>query len=476
MMQHRNLTRLIPGLVAVLLAACKAGPDYHPPTPPGGEHFTHEPTGTQPAGAVELKWWGRFNDPLLTRLVEQTLAGNTEVHIATARLAEARSLLTQAGLELLPGVSARGVYNAQKRSLDALNRRNFVPRNLELFNAGFDATWELDLFGRLRRRVEASAADMEASRAVRRDVIVSVIAETVRNYLALRGIQAERDLTQAIVANQRELLTLTEALLQAGQGTELDTARSRELLSVTEATLPELDTAAEQAIHRLSVLSGQVPDALRPMLAEPRPLPVLPGGLEPVQPQALLRRRPDIRVAEQNLRAATAAIGVVTAELFPRLTFSGNFSLESRTLLGLGGPGSESFLAGPRLTWAAFDLGRIRARIAAARSGAEATLADYEQTVLLALEDTENALFNFSQQRTRLIALEAARDASRTARHLSQLRFEAGVSDLMPVVDAERRVLEDERQQIRGQTAALTALVSVYKALGGGWEPFDGEG
>jgi multidrug efflux system outer membrane protein len=154
----------------------------------------------------------------------------------------------------------------------------------------------------------------------------------------------------------------------------------------------------------------------------------------------------------------------------------GNFSLESRTLLGLGGSGSESFLAGPRLTWAAFDLGRIRARIAAARSGAEATPADYEQTVLLALEDTENALFNFSQQRPRLIALEAARDASRTARHLSQLRFEAGVSDFMPVVDAERRVLEDERQQIRGQTAALTALVSVYKALGGGWEPFDGEG
>ncbi len=472
---RRIQTGLIPGLLGLLLLGCKAGPDYHPPAIDHAAHFTHELTDTQRIHDVEMKWWGRFNDPLLSQLVEKTIAGNFDVHMATAHLAKARSLYTQSIMDLLPGVTARGIYNAQKRSLDALNRRNFVPRDLELFNAGFDATWELDLFGRLRRRMEVSQADMEATRAERRDVMVSVIAETVRNYLVLRGVQAERTLAQANLGQQQVMLDLTETLLDAGKGTALDTARTRELLNVTRAALPELDTAEAQAIHRLSVLTGENPGGLYPLLSETQPLPARPNGLEPLKPQDMLRRRPDIRGAEEKLKAATAGIGVVTAELFPRLTFNGSFSVEARTLMGLGGAGSESFLAGPRLTWAAFDLGRIRARIAAARAETDAVLADYQQTILLALEDTENALVNFSQQRNRLVSLNEASAASRQARQLSKLRFEAGVSDLMTVLDAERRVLEDERQQVRGQTATLLALLSIYKAMGGGWEPFEAD-
>jgi len=472
--KRRIQTGFLPGLLCLLLAGCKAGPDYHPPALDQAEHFTHEPTDTLPLRDIEVKWWGRFDDPLLTRLVEKTLAGNLDVRRATAHLAEARSLYTQSTLDLLPGVTARGIYTAQKRSLDALNRRNFVPRDLELFNAGFDATWELDLFGRLRRRMEASQADAEAIRAERQDVMVSVVAETVRNYLVLRGVQAERRLAQANLDHQQSLLNLTEILLEAGKGTALDTAQIRESLNVTRAGLPELETAEAQAIHRLSVLTGQTPDALHPLLAEARPLPALPHGLEPLKPRDMLRRRPDIRVAEEKLKAATASIGVVTAELFPRLTFNGSFALEARTLLGLGGSGSESFLTGPRLTWAAFDLARIRARIAAAHAGADAVLADYQQTVLLALEDAENALVNFGQQRNRLVFLNDAREASRQARQLSTLRFETGISDWMSVLEAERRVIEDERQQVRGQTTTLIALLSIYKAMGGGWEPFEG--
>lgn len=469
----RILARLAPSLITLLLTACKAGPDYKTPVQSYPAHFTHDLNDTQRISAIETRWWGHFDDALLTTLVEQTLRNNLDVRMASARLVEARSLLTLSGLELLPGVSTHTNYTAQKRSLDALNARNFVPRNLELFNAGFDATWEVDLFGRLRRRVEVSEAQMEISRAERRDIIVSVIAETVRNYLLLRGVQAERSVALANLTNQQEVLSITEIQLEAGKATELDTARVRELLSATRSGLPELDTQEAQAIHRISVLTGQLPGALQDTLSVTRDLPTLTHVLKPGVPEDLIRRRPDIRSAEQKLKAATANIGVITAELFPRLSFNGNFSLESRTLLGLGGPGSESFLAGPRLTWAAFDLGRVKTRIKAANAEADVALADYQQTVLSALEDTENALVNFAGQRTRLIALKEASAASVEARRLIRLRFESGVGDFLSVLDAERRVLEDERQLIRGQTATLTALLTVYKALGGGWEAFE---
>lgn len=472
-MKKKASASLLSGLMAVLLVACKAGPNYQPPAQSVADHFAHEQADAYRAEKVEMQWWAQFNDPMLSDLVAETIRNNLDLRVATAHLKEARSLYVLTGLDMLPGVTAHGVYTAQKRSLDALNRRNFVPRNLELFNAGFDATWELDLFGRLRRRVEASSAQMEMTEAERRDLTVTIIAETVRNYLALRGLQTERAVAQKNIANQAEVLHLTETLLEAGKGNQLDTARARELLSVSQAGLPELEMAIEQSIHRLGVLTGQMPDTLSQQLAESRPLPALPQGIGIGQPADLLRRRPDIRIAERNLAAATANIGVVTAELFPRLTFNGNFSLEGRTIMGMGGPGSESFLAGPRLTWAAFDLGRVKTRITIANIETEAALAQYQQTVLGALEDTENALMSFTQQRNRLVALDTAREASLEARNLSQLRFEAGVSDFLVVLDAERRVLDDERQHIRGQTATLTALLSVYKALGGGWEPFE---
>lgn len=465
---------IVPGFVLLSLIGCKSGPNYHPPAAPAtSEQFFHQTGEENRSGQVERQWWDQFNDATLSDLVSKTLANNLDVRAATLRLQEARSLYLLTGLDLLPSITTHGNYVAQKRSLDALNRRNFVPRNLELFNAGFDATWELDLFGRLRRRMEASAADMEATVAERRDLIVTVLAETVRNYLALRGLQTERAIARRNIANQTEILHLTETLLEAGKGNEVDTARAREVLSITQATLPELEGAIEQSIHRLSVLTGQVPDALNQQLSVEAALPALPAHLAMGQPADLIRRRPDIRVAERKLAEATANIGVATADLFPKITFNGNFSIESRTLLGMGGPGSESFLAGPRLTWAAFDLARVRTRIKIAGTEADAALADYQQTVLSALEDTENALVGYTQARNRMIALDAASEASHEAHTLSRLRYEAGVSDFLAVLDSERRVLEDERQQIRGQTATLTALLTVYKALGGGWEPYE---
>ena len=231
---HRSyMTRFVPGLALLSLVACKAGPDYHPPASPVAEHFVHETNGENRSEPTEIAWWNQFNDATLSDLITKTLANNLDVRVATVRLQEARSLYLLTGLDMLPGITTHGNYTAQKRSLGALNQRNFVPRNLELFNAGFDATWELDLFGRLRRRMEASAADMEATVAERRDLIVTVLAETVRNYLALRGLQTERAIARRNIANQTEMLHITETLLEAGKGNQLDTARATELLSVT---------------------------------------------------------------------------------------------------------------------------------------------------------------------------------------------------------------------------------------------------
>jgi multidrug efflux system outer membrane protein len=463
---------LLIALLAAGLGACTVGPDYHRPATEVGRDYANAVHDEFAPDGIELAWWKRFDDPQLTGLIDAAVANNRDLRAATANVREARALFLQAGLDLFPTITAHGAYTAQKRSIDSLNRRNFVPRNLELFNAGFDASWEVDIFGRIRRNMESRAAEIEVSIADRHDVMVSVIAETARNYFELRGLQNELAVARRNAANQTDTLRLTEALLEAGRGTELDTSRARGQLDTTLATIPPIEAAIQRSVHRLGVLTGQLPNALAERLSQASPLPRPPELVHIGKPADLLRRRPDIRAAENVLAAATASIGVATADLFPRVTFNGNLALESRSLFGLGASNSETFLAGPRITWAAFDLGRVRARIRAADAQAEADLAQYEQTVLNALEETENALVGYDRQRARTALLVSAAAASEQAQSLAQMRFEEGVADFLTVLDAERRLLEDQLQLARSQTATATALLAVFKALGGGWEVY----
>ncbi|EIC30474.1 efflux transporter outer membrane subunit [Methylomicrobium album] len=455
---------------AALLAGCAVGPDYETPAAPAPAAFSNAELESYSDQETQKDWWKLFGDAELNALVDRALQHNYDLQGALANLREARALYLESGLNLAPIVTSHANYTDQKRSVGSLNNRNFVPRGLKLYSAGFDAFWEVDFFGRVRRDIEASRGEVEAQEASLRDLQVSVIAEVARNYSELRGLQNQLAVARKNAANQAETLEITQARLEIGRGTELDTSRASAQLDSTLATVPPLEAAVKQAIHRLGVLTGQAPGALDAKLAPPAPIPKLPGNIAIGSPSDLLRRRPDIRIAERTLAASTARIGVATADLFPRVTFVGTLSLEASTLSGLGAVGSETYSAGPRISWPALDLGRVYARIKAADANADANLAQYRQTVLNALEETENTLVTYDRERSRRTHLLAAAEASEKAHQLAHLRFEEGIADFLTVLDSESRLLQDQSQLAQSETAVATALVAIYKALGGGWE------
>ena len=344
-------------------------------------------------------------------------------------------------------------------------------RDTNLYHAGFDANWELDFFGRVRRAIEAGTADVGAEEASRRDVLVSLLAEVASNYFDLRVAQNQLAVARQNAETLQQTLELTQALLAAGRGTELDVSRAEAQLNVTLATIPPLETRIARDSHRLGVLLGQQPTVLVTLLSAPLPLPGLPTLIALGKPEDLLRRRPDIRIAERDLAAATARVGVGTADLFPRITVLGSVGVEAGSLLGLGKGGIDTFSLGPSIFWAAFDLGRVRARIRAADARTEAALAQYEQRVLLALEETENALVDFQRQQARRDSLHASAHASEKAVALARLRYQFGVADFLTVLDAERTLLSAQDLLAASETRTATTLIAVYKALGGGWEP-----
>lgn len=455
---------------AIGLAGCAVGPDYKTPAAAAPPVFTNARHTEYSGQAAQKEWWKLFQDAELNALVDQALRHNYDLKSALANLREARALYLESGLNLAPIVTSHANYTDQKRSVGALNNRNFVPRGLKLYNVGFDAFWEVDFFGRVRRDIEASRDEVEAQEASLRDLGVSVIAEVARNYFELRGLQNQLAVAQKNAENQAQTLEITQARLDIGRGTELDTSRASAQLNTTRARIPLQEAAIKRAIHRLGVLTGQTPGALTVKLSQPQPMPKLPETIAIGNPAELLRRRPDVRIAERTLAAATARIGVATADLFPRVTFVGTLSLEANTLSGLGAAGADAYSMGPRISWAALDLGRVYARIKAADASAEADLAQYEQTVLNALEETENALVAYNRERNRRALLATAARDSEKAHHLAHLRFEEGIADFLTVLDSETRLLEDQSQLALSETETATSLIAVYKALGGGWE------
>ena len=345
-----------------------------------------------------------------------------------------------------------------------------APFDAHLYDAGFDAFWELDFFGRVRRNVEAQSAEVQAAEAGLRDAQVSVTAEVARTYFELRGEQLQLAVARGNVDNQRQTLELTGARLEAGGGTELDTSRAQAQLSTTLATIGPLEAAVARSIHRLSVLTGREPDALTGELGALRELPDLPRITAIGDPAGLLRRRPDIRVAERQLAASTALVGVAIGDLFPKVTFTGSFSYSAAETNALGNSSSRGYVTGPGISWAAFDLGRVRAEVAGSRAHADVALATYEQSVLRALEETEGALVTHARTRESLKDAADAAEASLKAARLARTRYEGGVVDFLAVLDAERTQLAAEDRLAQSRTEAATSLIAVYKSLGGGWE------
>jgi multidrug efflux system outer membrane protein len=451
----------------MMLAACAVGPDYQAPEKEVARSFDNiDATYSTDQGAAQF--WQSFADPQLDQLVGEALASNHDLRIAMTRVREARALRRDAAFDLAPAVNAGGGYTKTRTSAETTLPG--TSRESSYYDAGFDAFWELDFFGGVRRGLEASDAALGAEEAAMRDTQVIVTAEVTRAYFELRGQQLQLDVARRNVANQQSTLDLAKVRLEAGSGTEFDTARAQAQLSATHGTIGPLEAAVARSIHRLSVLIGREPGALRAELASPRNLPPLPGIVPVGDPAGMLRRRPDIRVAERELAGATARIGVAVADLFPRVTFTGSAGYVAGSSGSLGDRGTDAYVLAPGLSWAIFDLGHVQARIGAARWRKEGALLRYEQVVLQALEETEDSLVTHARARDRLVHDEAAVRASNTAAGLARVRYENGASDFLQVLDAERTLLQSEDQLARSRTLAATSLIAVYKSLGGGWE------
>jgi multidrug efflux system outer membrane protein len=452
--------------VAATLAGCAVGPNYKRPETPVAQTFgAAEPAVYTPEQA-QVQFWKQFGDATLDQLVDDSLNANHDLRIAVGRLAEARAARHLSLYDLGPTVTAFGGHTTQRLSQVQFG----FPFTTSYYDAGFDASWELDLFGRIRRSVESSSAQLQSAEANLNDVQVSVIAEVARTYFELRGEQNQLAVAQKNVENQQATFNLTDARLKAGRGTEFDTSRASAQLSTTLATIDPLQASVQRSIHRLGVLTGRDPNALQSVLSPLKDLPELPKTLAVGDPGSMLRRRPDIRVAERQLASSNAEIGVAVGDYFPKVTFTGTFGYDAKTPSGLGTSMSKVYTIGPSISWAAFDLGRVHARVAGAKARTNTAVAQYEQTVLKALEETENALVTHARTRDQLIHAADAAQESAAAAKLARVRYEGGIVDFLEVLDAERTQLQAEDQLAQTRTATATSLIAVYKALGGAWE------
>jgi multidrug efflux system outer membrane protein len=448
----------------LLLAACAVGPDYRAPDTAPAEFVAADAAGVseQP---FEAKWWGQFGDPVLDDLVARALTGDLDLKIAAARLVEARVLLGGARRTRWPDVNGEVAHSETHAQQPAFGDQRL---DIESYDLGFSTFWELDLFGRIRRGIEAAGAEAGAAEARLHDAQVLVAAEVARTYLELRGAQKRLAVARSNLANQGETLELTKVRLELGRGTQLDVASAQARFAATQAQIPPLAAAEVVAANRLAVLLGLRPGELGAELA-PREIAPRLTTLAVGSPEDLLKRRPDIRAAERDLAAATARIGVAKADLFPRLSLSGFIGFISGSAADRGGSDSRAWTATPALSWAGFGSGP-RARVAAAEARTDAARAAYESTVLRALEETENAFVAYRFERERLTAVLNQATASREAADLAREQYREGAVDFLRLLDAERTVLEAEDAVAAVETDVNTAVVLIYKALGGGWE------
>ena len=467
----RFISAIILTVVLLASAGCMVGPDYKTPDTELPESFQDSGAKDFSTDAIEIEWWSGFNDPVLDKLIQEALEGSYDIQIATARILEARALRTETEFQLAPIVPFNATYTKQQVGESTVFPG--VKRDSDLYQAGFDAVWELDFFGRIRRTIEADTAEVQSREAQRRDVIVSLLAEVARNYFELRGAQNQLDVARRNAANQQNTLDLTITLLEGGRGTELDTSRARAQLNNTLAIIPPLEARVRTTIYRIGVLTGRQPDAYLEELLAPKPFPKIPDVVRIGTPVGLLERRPDIRVAERNLAGFTASIGIATAEMFPQITLLGSIALQADTFSGVFESGAGAFSIGPSIFWPAFDLGRVYQRVKAADARTQAAFAEYQLTVLQAIEDVDSSLVEHNQQIVRYKYLAEAAADSEKAMKLARMRYDFGVASFLDVLDAERTLLQAQTQLAASETDLHTSLVAVYKSLGGGWEIYD---
>ncbi len=471
-MARKRFQRAWTGLFAlalVFLTACApVGPDYVKPEPEAPQAWNSgmdKGLSAQRATPEELaRWWDLLKDPELSKLVAQAVKSNLDLKQAKARVRQARAQRGISRAGLFPTVDAGAQFEANDSSENTA--RNPPDR---LYQAGFDAGWELDVFGGVRRSVEAAQANLEAAEADLEDVLVSLAAEVALSYVEVRTFQARLTVARANLASQENTYGFIQSRHEAGLTTKLALEQARYNLERTRALIPALEIGREASLNRLAVLLGQAPGAVHGRLKAAKPLPVPPLAVAVGVPAEALRRRPDLRRAERTLAAQSARIGVATADLYPRFRLGGSIGLEAVQAGDL--LRSSSFFAGflPSISWKLFDAGAIRQNIEAQYAVQEQYLLAYQATVLSALEEVENALSGYALEQNRRANLRYAVDAAKEAEMLSQDLYKAGLVNFDSVLDAQRSLLEFQDQLALSRGAVVGRLISLYKAMGGGW-------
>ncbi|MGA4475804.1 efflux transporter outer membrane subunit [Ectopseudomonas chengduensis] len=455
-----------PALLTLVLSACAVGPDYRAPaTEPA--RFKALEAAEYDRSRFEATWWQQFDDPTLNQLVQRSLADNRELRVVFNRLRAARAIRDDVANDRLPTVTSRASGEFGKAQQPPTTDERV---RQERYDLGLNMAWELDLFGRIQRQLEASEARIEVAEADYYQLQVSLIAELVDAYGTLRGAQLRESIARENLKNQQDSRSITEQLRDAGVGNELDVLRADARLAATEASLPQLQAQQVRAQNRIATLLGQRPEQLQIDLS-PKPLPVIAKALPIGNPGELLRRRPDIQAAERQLAAATAEVGVATADLFPRVSLSGFLGFTAGRGSQLGSSAARAWGVAPSITWAAFDLGSVRARLRGAEAEADGALSQYEQQVLLALEESENAFSDYAKRQQRLVSLVRQAEASRAAADQAAIRYREGTVDFLVLLDAERERLAAEDAQASAEVELYSGIVAIYKALGGGWQP-----
>ena len=413
------------------------------------------------------EYWRALGDTTLTRLLDHALLGNFDVEVAQARIRGARAARTGATLDFVPTVTVVGGYTRQRLAGATFPIGNGTFPDQDIWDAGFDASWELDVFGRVRRGVQARGALVGAAEQDLRDVQVSLAAELARVYFELRGAQEQLAVAERNAENQRRTLDLTKERLDAGRGTAFDTERALAQLSITLGSVPPLEARVASAQYRIGVLVGRPPAEVSGELRSVAAIPPLPSTVAVAAPDSLIRRRPDVAAAERRVAAEHAFVGSAKAEYFPRLDIGGSGGFSSADFDGLGDRGTFRYAVGPIISWPALNLGRVKARVDVARALEAEARAQHDQTVLRALEEVETALVSYRTSLGRVDRIGEAAAASGRAAELARLRFTGGVADFLQVLDAERTQLESEDQLARARTDASIAYAALYKALGG---------
>ena len=461
------LKPLTPSVLALALAACAVGPDYKTPDTAPAQFDTASSVAAFDRSRFERAWWQQFEDPTLDQLVQASLQGNRDLRVAFARYQAARSIRDDVANDSLPVVTSRASSDLGKGQVPGQTTQR---TNQERYDLGLDMAWELDLFGRIQRELEASDAQAQAAAADLQSLQVSLIAELVDAYGQLRGAQLRERIARDNLKTQEDSRRITVTLRDTGVGNDLDVVRAEARLAGVEASVPQLQAEQVHARNRIATLLGRRPEALGIDLS-PKQLPAIAKALPVGDPGELLQRRPDIRRAERELAAATANVGVATADLFPRVSLSGFLGFTAGRGSQIGASAARAWGLGPQITWPAFDLGSVRARLRGAEANADGALARYEQQVLLALEESSNAFSDYGKRQQRLQALVRQSEASRKAAALASVRYREGSSDYLVLLDAEREQLSAEDAQALGEVELYQGIVAIYKALGGGWQP-----